>query len=338
MQAIFEINAGRRTPKYQQIINSVTKAIREGRYKVGDRICSINELSSECSLSRDTVQRAYDLLEQQQIIEAVKGKGFYINRTDAMMCYRVLLIFNKISNYKKIIYDSFVQALGKKGAVDLRIHHSDSRVLKDILANEGSNYDYYIIMPHFYDQTAQAQEIIAEIPREKLIILDKDLAFDNWRCRGVFQDFENDIRNALITGIQALSKYRKLIYVQPATPHPDEIRNGFRRFCHEYNFPCEIIEELTLDHQISKGETYIVIEEQDLATLIKICRAKNLTVGKDIGIISYNDTPLKKLLLNGITVISTDHQKMGTTAAQMILEQRNDRIKIPFHLILRNSL
>lgn len=117
MHAIFEINAGRRTPKYQQIFNSVTKAIKEGKYKIGDRIYSINELSSEYSLSRDTVQKAYELLERERIIEAVKGKGFYINRTDVNARFRVLLIFNKLSNYKKIVYDSFVRTLDRKSVV-----------------------------------------------------------------------------------------------------------------------------------------------------------------------------------------------------------------------------
>lgn len=101
MQAIFEIDANRRTPKYQQIVNSVTKAIKQGKFKKGDRIFSINELSNECFLSRDTVQKAYDLLEKEKIIAAVRGKGFYINRTDIVVPYRVLLVFNKLSNYKK---------------------------------------------------------------------------------------------------------------------------------------------------------------------------------------------------------------------------------------------
>ena len=71
-----EIDANRRTPKYLQIANSITKAIKQGKYKKGDRIFSINELSNECFLSRDTVQKAYDLLEKERIIEAVRGKGF----------------------------------------------------------------------------------------------------------------------------------------------------------------------------------------------------------------------------------------------------------------------
>ena len=114
METIFEIDSTRKTPKYLQIVNSVTKAIKQGRIKTGDRIFSINELSNEFLISRDTVQKAYELLEKDKILEAVKGKGFYINRTDLINRYNVLLIFNKLSSYKKIIYDSFVRTLAQK--------------------------------------------------------------------------------------------------------------------------------------------------------------------------------------------------------------------------------
>ena len=41
----------------------------------------------------------------------------------------------------------------------------------------------------------------------------------------------------------------------------------------------------------------------------------NLVIGKQVGIISYNETPLKKIILNGITTISTDFEAMGIEAA-----------------------
>ena len=83
---------------------------------------------------------------------------------------------------------------------------------------------------------------------------------------------------------------------------------------------------------------YIVIEETDLVNLIKNCKQNKFMVGKDVGIISCNETPLKEILLDGITVISTDHAKMGETAAKLILENKKEKIKNPFKLILRKSL
>ncbi len=51
--------------------------------------------------------------------------------------------------------------------------------------------------------------------------------------------------------------------------------------------------------------------ENDLVLLLKKLNQTNLVLGKDIGIISYNETPVKEILRDGITVISTDFQNLG---------------------------
>ena len=50
----------------------------------------------------------------------------------------------------------------------------------------------------------------------------------------------------------------------------------------------------------------------------KIIKTK-LEVGKQVGVIAYNETPLKRIILNGISTISTDFLLMGEKAAQLIL-------------------
>lgn len=339
MHAIFEIDSNRRTPKYLQIVNSITKAIKQGHYKKGDRLFSINELSNEFLLSRDTVQKAYELLAKDRIIEGIRGKGFYINRTDIVAPYRILLLFNKISNYKKMIYNSFVQSMGRKATVDLKVHHSNSRLFSDIIESNLGEYDYYVIMPHFYEDVEEACTAIRKIPAEQVLILDKDLGHAGQDYAAVYQDFQNDIGEALESGLETLKKYRKLVLVHPKFPaYPYEIILGFRSFCLQQDFSHEILREINLNDQPQPGTAYIVIEETDLVNLIKNCRSAKLKVGKDIGIISYNETPLKEILLDGISVISTDHGKMGETAARMILDNKLGKVKNPFTLIQRKSL
>lgn len=81
---------------------------------------------------------------------------------------------------------------------------------------------------------------------------------------------------------------------------------------------------------------YITIQERDLVNLVRQARKKKLILGKDIGIISYNETPLKELL--GITVISTDFKVMGETAAYMVLKNKKEKVKNVFKYIERNSV
>jgi DNA-binding LacI/PurR family transcriptional regulator len=78
--------------------------------------------------------------------------------------------------------------------------------------------------------------------------------------------------------------------------------------------------------------------EDDLVTLIKRVKQLEMKVGEAVGIISYNETPLKEILLDGITIISTDFEKLGETAAKLILENEKSHIANPFRLVIRNSL
>ena len=89
---------------------------------------------------------------------------------------------------------------------------------------------------------------------------------------------------------------------------------------------------------IIAGEVYISVMEDDLVNIIERILKLELKVGEDVGIISYNETPMKKIILNGITTISTDFHEMGRSAAKLILDGSRQHIEVPFLLTLRNSL
>ena len=72
--------------------------------------------------------------------------------------------------------------------------------------------------------------------------------------------------------------------------------------------------------------------------LLEKIRETRLEPGRSIGIISYNETPWKGFILNGITTISTDFRKMGEMAANMVLSNDKKMLEVPFTLTLRNSL
>jgi DNA-binding transcriptional regulator YhcF (GntR family) len=326
-------------PKYISIAEAITDSVRVGKLSHGQQLPSINEFSASHFISRDTIEKAYKELRRQGIIESVKGKGYFITGTNTGVLTRVLVMFNKISNYKKQIYNSFVKTLGENAKVDLQIHHWNVQILKSIIDKSLHQYDYFVIMPHFYENHEEAIEAIKLIPKGKLILLDKDVPELGNDLSSVYQDFRNDIIGALESAKPYLRKYDKLVYVNPdVVPYPAEIVNGFKYFCEQNDLDYSILGDMDQNIPVSRGEAYIVIEEMDLANLIKICKSHHLKIGKDIGIISYNDTPLKEILLDGITVISTDHERMGKSAANIILNKQQVKIKNPFTLILRKSL
>lgn len=327
------------SPKYLCVVGAIIAAIRDGRMAKGCQLPSINELSEAQLLARDTVEKAYKELRQRGIIQSVKGKGYYVSRVDVDAPLRILLVFNKISNYKKQVYHGFVSTLGFKAVVDLQIHHSNVDLFDTLIQNSLGSYDYYVVMPHFYSDPERVLDILGKIPQDKLLLLDKDIPELRKAFGSVYQDFKQDIFESLEESLDLLAKYNRLVYVNPSlVPYPAEIRQGFSTFCRFNDIEHVIWEGIDEHSPMRKKDAYIVIEETDLANLIKYGRQRKWILGKDFGILSYNETPIKEILQDGISVISTEHELMGISAAHLILEQRSERIKNPFSLRRRKSL
>ena len=68
---------------YLQIAEYVCENILLGKWALGDRIVSIRDLAVTMEVNPNTVQRAYDFLQQKEIISNKRGIGYYINE-DAM--------------------------------------------------------------------------------------------------------------------------------------------------------------------------------------------------------------------------------------------------------------
>jgi DNA-binding transcriptional regulator YhcF (GntR family) len=326
------------TPKYLQVVNSILNAIKEEKLGKGYVLPSINDLSYELEISRDTGERAYRHLKNMGVIGSVPGKGYFISKTEFKQPLKIFLLFNKLSTHKKIIYDSFAAALGEQAAIDFYIYNNDYSLFKKLLANKQEDYSYYVIIPHFLEGGEKAHEIINTIPKEKLLIMSKLLAGVDGAYAAIYEDFEKDIYNALTKAIDKLKKYRSIKIIFPEyTYHPREILDGFYHFCQDYAFDYEVINE-PKSISITDGTAYISLMEDDLVTLIKKILEKNFEVGKQVGVISYNETPMKQIILNGITTISTDFTMMGGKAAEMILNKSKEHIAVPFYLTLRDSL
>lgn len=326
------------TPKYLQLANSIIKAISEGKIQKDEILPSINELSFEFEISRDTAEKAYKYLKSISVLHSVPGKGNFIKTTDVKHELKIFLLFNKLSVHKKIIYDAFVSALGELASIDFYIYNNDFDFFKRLITDKKDFYTHYVIIPHFMDGGDNAHEVINTIPKDKLILLDKLIRGVDGEYGAVYENFEKDIYGALEQALPKLSKYHTIKLIFPSyTYFPKEIIKGFQAFCHQYAFNYRVINNVAKEI-IRDGEVYINLMEDDLVILIEKILATKFKIGKNVGVISYNETPLKKIILNGITTISSDFEMMGRKTAQLILEHSVQHLEIPFYLSLRASL
>jgi DNA-binding transcriptional regulator YhcF (GntR family) len=326
------------TPKYQQLANSIIQAVRSGQLKKDTVLPSINELSFDFEISRDTAEKGYKYLKKIGVLGSVPGKGYFIKTEEIGQPLKIFLLFNKLSAHKKIIYDALVTSLADKAAIDFYVYNNDFSLFKKLVREKAADYTHYVIIPHFNEGGDNAHEIINELDKSKLILLDKLLPGVTGNFGAVYENFEKDIYSALEQALPRLGRYQTLKIIFPEhTYFSQEILKGFKRFCDEFAFGHHVVHYIDME-PIQKGDVFINLMENDLVVLIERVLALKLKVGEDVGIISYNETPLKKIILNGITTISTDFQLMGERVAQMMLEKKMSREEVPFYLTLRASL
>jgi GntR family transcriptional regulator len=75
---LFHIDQRSSTPIYQQLVQEVKAAILRGVLLPGDRLPSVRELASRLAINPNTIQKSYQELERQKVIETLRGKGTFV--------------------------------------------------------------------------------------------------------------------------------------------------------------------------------------------------------------------------------------------------------------------
>lgn len=330
---VIAIDKNSNVPKYKQIVLAIEIAIVEKRLSKNDKLPSVNKISIEFSISRDTVLLAYNELKKRGIIYAILGKGYYVKSVEFSFEQRYFLLFDELNVFKEDIYNAFLETIDNKAQIDIFFHHFNVEMFKKLVNESNGNYSKYIIMPTNLKDIAST---IRSLPMNDVYILDQTNS-ELKDFPSVHQNFIKDIYNALVKGRERLKKYEKLILIFPGFKEPIGMVDGFQKFCVEFKFKHQVVTSFDAV-KINKGEVFIIPNDRHLVEVIEQSKIQNMQLGSDFGIISYNDTPLKKIVENGITTISTDFTEMGRLLANMVLSNEKRNIENSSKLILRSSL
>lgn len=324
-------------PKYKKLAEEIIAQIENGEYALNEQIPSIKQLSKKYMMSRETVSKALNLLSEQGIIKAVYRQGYFVQTTDVKVGLRIFFLLDKVTEFKNRMFESFLETIGDHGEVHIFFHHHNYEVFRSLILNNLKSYTHFVIVTYLKENT---QDILNLIPPEKRIILDNQENELEGKYTMVYQDFETNIYNCLMETYSQLKKYKRMVLVSAHSRWgAEKVIKGFTRFCNDHNFEIELTDEIHADH-FQKESVYIFLSNSDRAMVeaIKLCRSLNYKIGRDVGIISYNDTYTNEVLAGGISVINTDFEAMGKTAADLILKGEKEIVVNPSKLILRDSL
>jgi DNA-binding transcriptional regulator YhcF (GntR family) len=326
----FTISSESDVPKYQQLVNSIANAIAEKLLKKGDLLPSVNTICKENKLSKDTVFKAYSILKNQGVIESVPNKGYFVVGETR----KILLVLDTFKAYKEVLYHSFINNLPDNFIVDVQFHHYHLENFKTIINNSSGKYYKYVVMDFNHSESGF---LASTIPNDKLLLIDWNV-HSKPNNNYVFQDFGKSFYISLINAVDPFRKYNEIHFVYPNfTNHPTETITFFEKYCAVFNFKYKIITD-PKEFNVKKDIAYISVSDRILGQFLEQCQEKNLEPGKDVGFLSYNETPMKKFIYKGISVVSTDFKALGLKAAEFITKGEPTQFYVPTQLILRDSL
>lgn len=326
------------SPIYRKIIFDICESIDSKKLAIGQQISSLNEVCKTYGVSRDTAFKAYQELKTRGIIASFSGKGYYIASDKTQFNRKIFLLFDELTSYKSVLYNSIIYNLNNSIPVEIFFHHFHPQVFRSLITENIGKYTDYVIMPIYEKESFSILEGIDKTAN--LYLLDQGLDYFNNSYPFVGQEFKNDLYKALKDISKSLSQYSTL-FMQIDEPKNTteskiigQIKEGFKIFCNEFGFQSFIDKKIK---RIEKDWCYVIHSDIELVSFLKTLNDLQLIPGTDLGLISFNETPLKEVVNKGISTLSTDFEKMGLLIADLVVNKKSDRIINSFKLIERSS-
>lgn len=329
-------------PLFRQLMAYIVDKIRHGVFSPDKPMPSLNAMAIQTGLSKETVIKAYAHLCKEGVLNSMPGKGYFVREGYLSGKPSVFVLMDKFSLHQQDIMNGLLETLNGSADITIRMHYQNIGQFEAELNKALDKYDWYIVFPHF-SLEGSSQEKVAKllnsIPAEKLIIMDRLIDSLSETAGASYQSIEQDIPAMLTPVLDDIRKYRCLRYISLSVSlYGNLVAETISKFCENHSVQYEILKELP--SAVSEKDLYFVSGsrlDRRLSKLIRNMSDSGLTIGKDVGLICYNDFPLNEFILGGLTTLSTDFTLMGCTAAQMILSGKPSKVHCPCALIRRNT-
>jgi DNA-binding transcriptional regulator YhcF (GntR family) len=328
---VWELENNQNRSKVHQLADTISAAISTGEFKEGDILPSINKVSADFGLSRDTVYKAFQKLKSKGIIESAPTKGYFVTKT----VNNIFVLLDVFSSFKDDFYRELISHLSLNYRIDLYFHQFNETLFNNLIVDSLGRYDLYVVTNFINDVY---YPVLDRLDNSKVLLVDLG-KFKKDKFSYICQGFDNTLYDCLTSGLNLIRNYNELRFIFPMeAEHPRSCIPFFFKFCEDNKLQHQLVRRKMEEIDIVPGVAYLLARHSDVVEFVKICRAKKLKMGKDIGLITFNDTPMLEVIENGITVISTDFKQMGKSTAEYIKTRQKIQTYIPTRLIIRGSL
>jgi DNA-binding transcriptional regulator YhcF (GntR family) len=340
---LFTVDEKSSKPRFMQMVDGVLLAIREGRVRRGDALPSVLDICGDTGLARATVIKAYGILKRRGVVRSIPQKGYFVASEDVRNDMRILLLFDELAPYKQDLYDAFRAEMGGRAKVDVVFHHCDIRMFEALLRDRADYYDRIAVMAFTHPGVAR---LIRKVVPEKIILVDRQEEFKRGEFPYVGQGFDTELMAALDSAWDRIGRYRRMVLVMPeevkdlamkSSQAPVIISRTVSRFCGRRKVELVVVHDVD-PASIRKGDLWFVIDDQDLVAVVEGARDRKLGIGRELGVLGYNETAMRRVVAGGVTVVSTDFAEMGRRLARIVGAASPVWDVIPTRIIRRKSL
>lgn len=74
----YHIDPSLNIPIYQQLVDHIRAAIKQGDLAAGEQLPTVQEMAARLGIARGTIKRAYDELERAGLVEKTQGSGTFV--------------------------------------------------------------------------------------------------------------------------------------------------------------------------------------------------------------------------------------------------------------------
>lgn len=326
---VFELTQNK--SKVNQLVDSIRAAISGGEFKEGDALPSINKISSEFNISRDTVYKAFQNLKQKGIISSTPTKGYFVTQSGN----NIFVLLDVFSSFKDDFYRELISRLPINYRLDLYFHQFNEKLFNNLIIESLGKYDLYVVTNYINDVY---YDVLDRLDNSKVLLIDLG-KFKKDKFSYVCQGFDRTLYDCLTSSLGLIRKYDEIQFIfPPEAEHPKSCIPFYKKFCLDNKLKHKLLRRQMRVSDVKAGVVYLLSRHSEVVDFVKICRSKKLKLGKDVGLITFNDTPMLEVIENGISAISTDFRQMGKLTAEYIMTRQKIQTYIPTRLIVRGSL
>ncbi|WP_343486655.1 GntR family transcriptional regulator [Allomuricauda sp. d1] len=320
--------------KHEQLVLGIMDTINSGHLRVGDQLPSINVMVDEVGFARKTIVKAYEELKGRGLVESKKTKGYFVVSNNTDLYLKIALIMYSFQRFQQEFYNTLRKQFEDRVQIDVFFHHNNEEVFETIFSNISGKYGMYVVAPI---ESEISKKVLKTVTPEKLLIVDRFLNLGEGYTY-IAQEFEKSTYSNLNTLLPKISRYKKcILFFRNDRDYPQGILKSFNVFCDKNSIAFEVQKSYEQDH-VAKDNLYLTINDADLWLLLRDCRNNDFRIGKDVGVLSFNDHIVKEIISGGITTISADFTQMALMTAENIRELGFTNFVVPTRLIERDSL